>query len=57
MLISKLDLTISLIKIRNYLIRLNNDHRAMREIKKKKLIKIKSIKQVIFVKDFFKSYY
>ncbi len=29
----------------------------MREIKKKKSIKIKLIKQVIFVKDFFKSYY
>ncbi len=29
----------------------------MREIKKKKLIKLKLIKQVIFVKDVFKSYY
>ncbi len=29
----------------------------MREIKKKKFIKIKSIKQVIFVKNLLKSYY
>ncbi len=29
----------------------------MREIKKKKFIKLKLIKQVTFVKDFFKSYY
>ncbi len=29
----------------------------MREIKKKKFIKLKSIKQVTFVKDLFKSYY
>ncbi len=29
----------------------------MKELKKKKLIKIKLIKQVIFVKDLFKSYY
>ncbi len=29
----------------------------MREIKKKKAIKIKLVKQVIFVKDFHKSYY
>ncbi len=29
----------------------------MREIKKKKFIKLKSTKQVIFAKDFSKSYY
>jgi len=29
----------------------------MKELKKKKSIKIKSIKQVIFAKDLFKSYY
>ncbi len=29
----------------------------MREIKKKKFIKLKSIKQVIFIKDVLKSYY
>ncbi len=29
----------------------------MKELKKKKLIKIKSIKQVIFAKNLFKSYY
>ncbi len=29
----------------------------MREIKKKKFIKLKSTKQVIFVKDVLKSYY
>ncbi len=29
----------------------------MREIKKKELIKLKSIKQIIFIKDVLKSYY
>ncbi len=29
----------------------------MREIKKKKFLKLKSTKQVIFTKDLFKSYY
>ncbi len=29
----------------------------MREIKKKKFIKLKSIKQIIFVKEVLKSYY
>ncbi len=29
----------------------------MREIKKKKFIKLKPIKQVTFIKDLFKSYY
>ncbi len=29
----------------------------MREIKKKKAIKIKLVKQVIFAKDFYKSHY
>jgi hypothetical protein len=42
----------SLTEIRNYLIRLNNEHRAMRELKEKESVKKQPTKQVTFAEDF-----
>ena len=38
----------TLVEIRNYLVRLDNEHKAMRELKEKEPVKVKTTKQVTF---------
>jgi hypothetical protein len=48
----------SLNEIRDYLIRLNNEHRAMKKIKdKESMIKVRTTKQVIFADEISKFFY
>jgi hypothetical protein len=48
----------SLNEIRDYLIHLNNEHRAMKKIKdKESMIKVKTMKQVIFADEISKTFY
>jgi hypothetical protein len=45
-------------EIHNYLIHLNNEYRAMKKIKdKESMIKVKTMKQVIFVDEILKTFY